>query len=87
MLWAYQRIIFGKVREGGLYGGHTLSDLNRKEVLSLSAIVVFVVWIGVYPGTFLSKSAPVAKQLVRGLEIVRHGGQLRTTDAESPSGR
>jgi NADH-quinone oxidoreductase subunit M len=87
MLWAYQRIIFGKVREGGLYGGHLLSDLNRKEVVSLGAIVVFIVWIGVYPGTFLNKSAPVAKQLVQGLEFVRQGGQLRTTDAQNPSVR
>lgn len=86
MLWAYQRIVFGKVREGGLYGGHTLSDLNSKEVLSLGAIVVFIVWIGVYPGTFLSKSAPAAKRLVQGLEMVRQGGQIRTTDAQNPSG-
>ena len=90
LLWAYQRVIFGKVREGGLYNGHTLSDLNRREVVSLAAIIVFIVWIGVYPGTFLSKSAPVAKQLVQGLEFVRHGGQIRTTDAQNsfrPSGQ
>jgi NADH-quinone oxidoreductase subunit M len=83
LLWAYQRVIFGKVREGGLYGGHHLTDLNAKEIVSLGAILVFIVWIGVYPGTFLSKSAPVAKQLVQGLEFVRSGGQIRT--AELPS--
>ena len=86
-MWAYQRIIFGKVREGGLYGGHKLTDINMREVLSLSAIVVFIVWIGVYPGTFLSKSAPVTKQLVHGLENVRQGGQIRTSEALNPSGR
>jgi NADH-quinone oxidoreductase subunit M len=90
LLWAYQRVIFGKVREGGLYGGHHLTDLNAKEVVSLAAILVFIVWIGVYPGTFLSKSAPVAKQLVQGLEFVRAGGQIRTAELPSnnlPSGR
>ncbi len=90
LLWAYQRVIFGKVREGGLYGGHHLTDLNAREVVSLAAIVVFIVWIGVYPGTFLGKSAPVAKQLVQGLEFVRSGGQIRTADLPSnglPSGR
>jgi NADH-quinone oxidoreductase subunit M len=87
MLWAYQRIIFGKVREGGLYGGHTLSDLNKKEVVSLCALVLFIVWIGVYPATFLSKSGPAVKQLVQGLEFVRHGGQTSTTDAQNPAGR
>jgi NADH-quinone oxidoreductase subunit M len=82
LLWAYQRVIFGKVREGGLYGGHVLSDLNVREVVSLAAIVVFIVWIGVYPGTFLTKSAPSAKQLVQGLEYVRQGGQIRTAEVE-----
>jgi NADH-quinone oxidoreductase subunit M len=89
LLWAYQRVIFGPVREGGLYGGHTLSDLNMKEMVSLSAILVFVVWIGVYPQTFLSKSGPVAKQLVQGLEFVRSGGQIRTAElpvTNGPSG-
>ncbi|MCX6133636.1 MAG: NADH-quinone oxidoreductase subunit M [Ignavibacteriales bacterium] len=80
LLWAYQRVIFGKVREGGLYGGHHLTDLNAKEVVSLVALLVFIVWIGVYPGTFLSKSAPAAKQLVYGLESVRAGGLIRTAE-------
>ena len=86
LLWAYQRVIFGKVREGGLYGGHTLSDLNAKEIVSLAAIVIFIVWIGVYPGTFLSKSAPATKQLIQGLELVRQGGQIRTTELQNPNG-
>jgi len=41
---------------------------------------VFIVWIGVYPGTFLSKSAPMAKQLVQGMEGIRQGVMIRTAD-------
>jgi NADH-quinone oxidoreductase subunit M len=74
LLWAYQRVIFGQAREGGVYGGHKLTDINGREAVTLAAIVVFIVWIGVYPSTFLTKSAPVAKQLVQGLESVRQGG-------------
>ncbi|MEK6755091.1 MAG: NADH-quinone oxidoreductase subunit M, partial [Bacteroidota bacterium] len=80
LLWAYQRMMLGHAREGGLYGGHKLADINAREIVTLAAIVVFVVWIGVYPSTFLSKSAPVAKQLVQGLESVRQGGQIRAAD-------
>jgi NADH-quinone oxidoreductase subunit M len=90
LLWAYQRVIFGKVREGELYGGHHLNDLNLREVISLGAILIFIVWIGVYPGTFLGKSATFTKQLVHGLESVREGGQIRTAElpaANLPSGR
>lgn len=80
MLWAYQRMMFGKVREDGLYGGHKLTDINGREIVSLALLVVFIVWIGVYPGTFLSKSAPMAKQLVQGMEGIRQGVMIRTTE-------
>jgi NADH-quinone oxidoreductase subunit M len=81
LLWAYQRVMFGPAREGGMYGGHKLTDINTREVVTLVAIVVFIAWIGVYPSTFLSKSAPVAKQLVQGLESVRQGGEIRTAES------
>jgi NADH-quinone oxidoreductase subunit M len=75
-------MMFGKVREDGLYGGHSLSDINGREIASLAILGVFIVWIGVYPGTFLSRSAPVAKQLVQGLEGVRQGVMIKTADAQ-----
>lgn len=81
LLWAYQRMMFGKVREDGLYGGHKLTDINGREIVSLALLVVFIVWIGVYPGTFLSKSAPMAKQMVQGMEGIRQGVMIRTADA------
>ena len=80
LLWAYQRMMFGKVREDGLYGGHKLTDINGREIVSLALLVVFIVWIGVYPGTFLSKSAPMARQLVQGMEGIRQGVMIRTTE-------
>ena len=80
LLWAYQRMMFGKMREDGLYGGHTLNDINNREIFSLALLVVFIVWIGVYPATFMSKSAPVARQLVRGMEGIRQGVLIRTAD-------
>ena len=51
MLWMFQRVMFGtldKTNEG-------LPDLNAREVIVLLPILLFIVWIGVYPKTFLSK--------------------------------
>ncbi len=80
MLWMYQRVMLGPVRPNGLYGGHVLTDLNRREIGSLAFLVIFIVWIGVYPGTFLSKSATMAKQVVQTMESARQGGQARFVD-------
>jgi NADH-quinone oxidoreductase subunit M len=73
LLWMYQRVMMGPVREGGTYGGHHLKDITLRESVSLALIVVFVVWIGVYPSTFMTKSAAFAKQTVQVMENVRTG--------------
>jgi NADH-quinone oxidoreductase subunit M len=79
LLWMYQRVALGPVRADRLYGGHTLTDLNRREIASLIPILIFVVWIGVYPSTFLKQSAVVSKNTVEMLNNAKLG--LRTNVA------
>jgi NADH-quinone oxidoreductase subunit M len=73
LLWMYQRVMLGPVREGGLYHGHSLTDLTTREILTMIPILVFIVWIGVYPKTFLIKSAVASKQAVQILENHQKG--------------
>ncbi len=53
MLWMYQRVVFGKVTNPKLEG---LKDMNKREMLVLVPIFIFIVWIGIYPSTFLNVS-------------------------------
>ena len=55
MLWMLQRMIFGEIKKDENRG---LADLNWREICYLVPIIVFVVWIGVYPMTFLEKMEP-----------------------------
>ncbi len=80
MLWVYQRVFMGTLRKDGLYGGHHLTDLSKREIAVLVPIVIFIVWIGVYPKTYLSKSAKVVKQTVEKMESVKRGSQIRFTE-------
>lgn len=73
MLWMYQRVMLGPSREGGKYGGQYVFDINGREIGVLAIIAVMVVWIGVFPGTFLSRSAGTSKALVQTIEQVRRG--------------
>ncbi len=73
LLWMYQRVMLGPVREGELYNGHPLKDISRREIFALAPVVLFIVWIGVFPETFLSKSGGIAKRTVQLIETVRHG--------------
>jgi NADH-quinone oxidoreductase subunit M len=70
LLWSYQRIFFGKTEHPE---DQALPDLSVREIAVLVPIVLFIVWIGVYPGTFLGKSAASTKQLIHRIEETRRG--------------
>jgi NADH-quinone oxidoreductase subunit M len=50
MLWLYQRIFFEEVNPKIA----NLKDLNGREFLTLTPLIVLIFWIGVYPNAFLS---------------------------------
>jgi NADH-quinone oxidoreductase subunit M len=64
MLWMFQRVMFGEVTHDE---NRTLPDLSGREVAVLLPLIVLIVWIGVYPGTFLAKSEPSASHFLRQL--------------------
>jgi NADH-quinone oxidoreductase subunit M len=62
LLWMYQRVIFGEVKNPKMNG---LTDMNKKETFILSTIFIFIVWIGIYPGTFLNVSAKSSQTIIK----------------------
>jgi len=74
LLWMYQRVIFGDVTNSANRG---LKDLSAREIAVLIPIVIFIVWIGVYPSTFLDLSAAKSKDIVTGIQwSLTHGVAL-----------
>ena len=61
MLWMFQRVMFGEVTNAKNFG---LKDLCPREVAVLVPLVVFCVWIGVYPNTFLKPMEPSVKHFI-----------------------
>ena len=53
LLWMYQRVVFGEVKNPKM---KELTDMNPREIFIFAALAVFIVWIGVYPNTFLKVS-------------------------------
>lgn len=49
MLWLYQKVFFTEIGPK-VYG---LKDIDMREILTLIPLVILVIWIGVYPNTFL----------------------------------
>ncbi len=71
LLWMYQRVFFATVDKPE---NEKIIDLHYHEIAVLAAMVVFVVWIGIHPNTFLSKSEPAVKALVDVLTKAKVGG-------------
>jgi NADH-quinone oxidoreductase subunit M len=83
MLWMFQRVMFGPVTKPANKG---LKDLNGREILYLSVILVFIVWIGVYPQTFLSRSQASIDRFITQVERGRNAS-LRAAHQASSSGQ
>jgi NADH-quinone oxidoreductase subunit M len=81
LLWSYQRVFFGKMENPA---NQVLKDLNLREWFVLVPVVLFVVWIGFYPSTFLSKSEASTRQLIQQIQDVRRGVQVRTAQQVVP---
>ena len=61
MLWMFQRVMFGPVTNEA---NKKLVDLNAREIGLLIPVMVFIVWIGVYPSYFTSFSEVQVEKLL-----------------------
>jgi NADH-quinone oxidoreductase subunit M len=52
MLWMFQRVMFGECTNPK---NKVLKDLSTREVVIFLPLLLFIIWIGVYPSTFLNK--------------------------------
>jgi NADH-quinone oxidoreductase subunit M len=58
----YQRVVFGTLENPH---NKELKDLNKREIGLLIPILFFIVWIGIYPSTFLNKSELSIKSILK----------------------
>ncbi|HLF49277.1 MAG TPA: NADH-quinone oxidoreductase subunit M [Methylomirabilota bacterium] len=61
LLWMYQRVIFGEVTKEA---NRRLPDLSLREWVVLLPVLLFIVWIGVYPGTFTGMTETSVQALI-----------------------
>jgi NADH-quinone oxidoreductase subunit M len=73
MLWMFQRVMFGQVTNEK---NQNLTDLSWREIAYFAPLLLFIVWIGVYPSTFLNKTKATTAQFVAQMEKAKGGAQL-----------
>jgi NADH-quinone oxidoreductase subunit M len=60
-LWLYRKIIFGELTKDSL---KAILDMNRREVAVFLPLVLIVLWMGIYPNSFLDPMAPAVDKLI-----------------------
>ena len=80
MLWMCQRVFFGKITHDE---NRSLLDLTKREIGLLLPVLLFIVWIGVYPGTFLGLSSANTKAIVTA--VTRQAASPSTASPAKPS--
>jgi NADH-quinone oxidoreductase subunit M len=61
MLWLYRRVVFGPVTKDDVRG---LLDLNLREIAVFAPLIVVILWMGIYPSSFLNLSAASSERLI-----------------------
>jgi len=61
MLWMFQRVMFGELTNPA---NRLLKDLNAREIVVLVPLILFILWIGLYPKPLLEKMEPSVKKTI-----------------------
>ncbi|HUO85232.1 MAG TPA: NADH-quinone oxidoreductase subunit M, partial [Thermoanaerobaculia bacterium] len=81
LLWLVQKVFFGPIRHEE---NRNLPDIAWHELAAVLPLLVLMVWIGVYPSFFLSKTEPAVQQLISTVTAGRAEGDIR--QAAAPAG-
>lgn len=66
MLWMYQRVMYGEITHEE---NRHLSDLSGREIALLVPVVLLIVWIGIYPRTFLRPMEASTAHLLKQMQV------------------
>jgi NADH-quinone oxidoreductase subunit M len=83
LLWLVQKVFFGPITNEE---NRNVPDIAWNEVAALVPLIVFMVWIGVHPNTFLKKMEPSVRHLIAVIDGKATAGEVMVAE-ERPLGR
>jgi NADH-quinone oxidoreductase subunit M len=82
MLYLYRRVIFGTITREDLRG---MLDLSPRETAVFAPLLVLVLWMGIYPGSFLTPISVSVDHLVAQVSAAQQAAQHASAVIPAPS--
>jgi len=73
MLYLYRRVIFGVITRVDV---RDMMDLSPREIFVFAPLVALVLWMGIYPATFLDPIRPSVANLIEKVEKARQAANI-----------
>jgi len=64
-LWLYRRVVYGELDKPAL---QTITDLNRREIITFAPLIVLIIYYGVQPGPILDVFAAPTETLLNNVQ-------------------
>ncbi len=81
MLYLYRRVVFGEIKFDDV---RAMTDLSPRELALLVPIAAAVLWMGVYPESFLAPMRGDVKILLQRIDRARPAGDAQPTPPKYP---
>src|SRR5438477_1053058 len=81
MLYLYRRVIFGTITRDDL---RRMTDLSLREKIVFAPLLILVLWMGVYPSSFLVPIRTSVEHLVAQVNAANKTGRQAGADASDP---
>ncbi len=69
MLYLYRRVVFGTITHNDV---RAMLDLHWREILVFVPMVLIVMWMGIYPDSFLKPIQPSIANLIQSVQAAAH---------------
>ncbi|HSR56024.1 MAG TPA: NADH-quinone oxidoreductase subunit M, partial [Alphaproteobacteria bacterium] len=83
MLWLYRRVIFGELTKESL---KDILDLDKREIAIFAPLVIVVLWMGIYPSSFLDAISASAQNLADNYQAALKAAQAPASQAMAAGG-
>jgi NADH-quinone oxidoreductase subunit M len=84
MLYLYRRVVYGKITRDDV---RAMIDMSPREVAVFAPLVLVVLWMGVYPSSFLNMTSASVNHLIQTYQTrLAEAGQANVADAGASTG-